>query len=248
MYGRNAWRSRMLMLACAPWLLAACSGEGGEGPASDGGRFADTVTVQSVPASQARDYASCEELGRDADAFLQDRHALTRPGRPEWPSNSISCIWSFSDDGRCRAIDFAPGDSGDCVSDMVYITVGRGVGAMDSVEVALEHFTREIPGRVPWIRIDDPRLRRPEYANIAVFRSAGNDGAGWEFRMAVTGSSNLEPLPTEVVVRHILRHPGGEQPHEQLKAISPPPPPDAAVVSGYLQMLEPFEADRAWPR
>lgn len=222
----NAWCRRAGALWCASWLLAACSGEGAE-----------------ASSSRARDYADCDAVRRDAGVFLQDRHVLARPAEPEWPSNSISCTWSFSDDGRCRAIDFVPGSgTGDCISDILYISVNRSVGALDSVEEAREHFSSAAPGRIPWESIEDSRLRRPEYANIAVFKSSGNDSVGWEFRMAVTGAGNLEPRPTEVVVRHVLRHPGGEQPHEQLKAISPAPPADAVVVSGYLEMLEAFDA------
>lgn len=238
----------MLVFWCASGLLVACSDEGAATPGSDGHRAVRTAAGEASSSSQAKDYASCEALRGDAGVFLQDRHALDRPAEPEWPSNSISCAWSFSDDDRCRAIDFVPGSgTGDCISDMLYITVNRSVGALDSVEEAREHFSLATPGRIPWVSIEDLRLRRPEYANIAVFKSSDNHSVWWEFRMAVTGVGNREPQPTEVVVRHILRHPGGEQPREQLKAISRPPPSDAAVVGSYLQMLEAFEAGQGWP-
>lgn len=241
MSGRNAWCKVTVALWGAAWLVAACSGPG-EDAAADGRPDVRSTAGGVVQASQAKAYPDCEAVRRDAGVFLQDRHALDRPAEPEWPSESISCNWSFSDDERCQAIGFVPGSGGeDCISDSMYITVNRAVGGMDSVEEARALFSRR-----NWVAIDDPRLREPGYANIAVFKRDDNDGAGWEFRMAVTGASNREPLPTEVVVRHSLRHPGGTQPHEQLKAISPPPPADTVVVSGYLEMLEAFEAPRAW--
>lgn len=247
MNGRNAWCKVTVALWCAASLVAACSGtEDAAAPAGDAPREAGP-TREVVQASQAKAYPDCQAVGRDAGAFLKDRHALDRPGEPEWPSKSISCNWSFSDDERCQAIGFVPGSGGeDCISDTMYITVNRGVGGMDSAAEARAHFGHRVPGSPEWVEIDDPRLRAPGYANIAVFKQADNYSINWEFRMAVTGSSNLEPLPTEVVVRHTLRHPGGTKPHEELTAMSPPPPSDTEVVSGYLEMLEAFEAPRTW--
>lgn len=206
------------------------------------GAFATAAAQVPMQGSEVKPLPGCAALRNPA--FVTAQQALIDEfGWEHWPGDvapRFECFWSHQDEARCEAMGWRRPRGSETHSSCYENTqILHGHGGRFQTRAEAEQALLG-PARVA---IRDPRLEQPEYGNVLITKNPDNSPVQWEFLMTVvTPDQWWMPIDSSVqVVRTFTVPAASPRAIEAAERASAPVPGDAAVVTAFLDMLEPAQ-------